>query len=495
MTQHLKKSIISIIFVMLISSILSCGSDDELSVMSGDYLPLDIGNSWVFTNSEDPDTQLTVSITGITALSDGRTATVVTAVEGDDEWDKGYVSKTAEGLLLAHSETDDLEGELFYIPTIKIGSRWEGDRGWAAEVVAREDVNTPAGRFKNCFRLNMLDDGDKFATLWLANNVGPVKLQEIETVGAGSVLSMQFSPDGQTLTSATRNGWITRWNVGTGKRLSLLALKNKEYIGGGASFSPDGAILATGSDDGTVHLWNVRTGEPQQTLIGHINEVHSVSFSPDGKTLASGGSDDTVRLWDVQTGKLRDTLIGHTDTVNSVSFSPDGTTLASGGGGGALLWDVGTGELRQMLRGWHFNSISFSPDGKTLASGSWGQVLLWDVQTGELRDIPVLWEVYFNSVSFSPDGKTLAGVTDGWEGWMYLWDVQTGELRVTVAEYGEDDVNSISFSPDGKTLASGNFDGTVRLWNVSTGQLLQTLEEPTWDEAGETIVLEKYIFR
>lgn len=114
---------------------MSCGGDDELAVMSKDYLPLDIGNSWIFINPEDSDTQITVFITGIKALSDGRTATVVIAVEDDDVGDKGYISKTADGLLLAHSEIDDLQGELFYIPTIKVGSRWEGDQGRQAEVV------------------------------------------------------------------------------------------------------------------------------------------------------------------------------------------------------------------------------------------------------------------------------------------------------------------------------------------------------------------------
>ena len=449
--KYFKNSIINVgIFITLIM-IISCGADDELSVMSEDYLPLDIGNSWVFINSENPDTQVTISITGITALSDGRTATVVTAVGDDDESDKGYVSKTADGLLLAHNEIDDLQGELFYIPDIKVGARWQGDRGREAEIVAREDVNTPAGRFQNCFRIDMLDDGDRFATVWLANNVGPVKLQEIENVDAGTVLCMWFSPDGQTLVSATDNGWIIRWDLNTGESSGVFKLELPRAWFGivWASFSPDGRTLAGGAGTDEISLWDARTGEHLRTLTAG----YRASFSPDGQMLAIRGR-DAIHLWDVNAGQA----------------------------------------LRALSRGWNFfvSSISFRPDGQMLAIGNTsGYIVLLDVSTGaflrEWRGHPD----YVYSVSFSSDGRTLASVGD--DG-VHIWDVGTGERLHTLIGH-TDAVRSVSFSSDGRTLASGNYDGRVHLWNVSTGELLRTLEEPTWEVVGETMVLEKYSVR
>jgi hypothetical protein len=249
------------------------------------------------------------------------------------------------------------------------------------------------------------------------------------------VCSVAFSPDGTLLVSAggsefapERNGGKTSaqvklWDIKAGKELGeLTGHTNKVFS---AVFSPDGETLATASADQTVRLWNVATRKQSAVLEGHTEAVWSVAFSTDGKTVASASADRTVRLWDTVTQQERGTLRGHEDEVRGVVLSPDGKTLASGSADWTVrLWDLTTQKERAVLKAHRgsVQSLAFSSDASTLATGSSDEtVKLWDVATGRERMTLRGHRSGISAVAFSPDDRTLAsaGIDDS----VRLWDL------------------------------------------------------------------------
>ena len=323
--------------------------------------------------------------------------------------------------------------------------------------------------------------------------VGLVNLWDVETrtvrttlVGhTDNVLSVSFSPAGNTLASGSEDRTARLWDVDSGEQIAILSghIRGVNRV----SFGRDDKTLASFShEDGNVHEWDVATGFPKFTISGHRSfgaspERKDVIFSPDGKTLASIGSNDgAIHLWDVATGRQRASLngcLGVGQYIRSVNFSPDGKTLASAGSDEMVrIWDVASGrEIAVLKHDRSVSSVSFSPDGKTFASQDRDQVRLWDVYTWTEKSVLSHFSLV-RSVSFSPDSRTLASTVSG-NNEVHLWDIDTGK-RIGALTGHTEWVASFSFSPDedSRILASGGVDGTVRLWNVDTMKETGSLE-------------------
>jgi WD40 repeat protein len=237
-----------------------------------------------------------------------------------------------------------------------------------------------------------------------------------------SIEAITFSPDSQTLATATRDvhsgkgRMIRLWQVPGGKEKKHFGDQAIQSLG----FSPDGKVLAAGNEAGTISLWEVASGKELRQLRGHEREVRSVVFSPDGKVLASCCFDGVILLWDPQSGKQRGRLggtaaAGHQPLhVMDVAFSPDGKMLASAetpfANGGQepwresiTLWELATGQMRLHLAGHQglVSTVAFAGDNRTLISGSSDTTaLVWDVtaplrprQAGSLsrKELETLW--------------------------------------------------------------------------------------------------------
>jgi WD40 repeat protein/serine/threonine protein kinase len=297
------------------------------------------------------------------------------------------------------------------------------------------------------------------------------------------VYSVAFSPDGQHLATATKDGFVRLWRAKTGQELRKWHAHEDNATC--LEFSPDSRYLASGGWDSKVKVWDVEkalrteVNEPL-LLLEHVGRVWSVAFRPqDGGRLASAGTTPDRKgeliVWDMRTGQ--DTLqLSNLTPFFCVQFSPDGQRLATAGGGAELvqLWDARSGQERLTVhdeKKGGVRGVAFSPDGHRLASVSGyvtvhpdGEVVVWDARTGE--------EIFrfrghvggLASVAFSPDGRRVASA--GLDQTVKLWDAVTGQEALTLRGHS-DVIHSVAFSADGHQLASACFDKSVRIWDAS----------------------------
>lgn len=325
-----------------------------------------------------------------------------------------------------------------------------------------------------------------------------------------------FSTDDKSL--LTFGSTASLWDISNGQKIRDFPF-DAGFPVTDATFSPNGNFLLTANRDGTAYLWDVKTGSEVRKFVGHTGSVFAVRFTPDNKYVLTGGGDSTVRMWDIETGQelrrftfsafvidievsadgkwmltnSRDEraqiwslhtsprlpLFDHEGVVTAATYSPSGRLILTAGtggkGGSARLWDSITGEKLRDFIGHTLDinyGAAFSHDGKYIVTGSWDTTIrLWDAQTGkELRQF-IGDPNFVNGVEFSPDDRYI--VSAGRNG-VRLWDAGTGE---EIRQFGELlGVYRATFSPDGKyilTSASSTDDGKARLWDAATGQLIR----------------------
>lgn len=305
-----------------------------------------------------------------------------------------------------------------------------------------------------------------------------------------------FSPDGNLIGTASRDGTARLWNI-EGKQLAALEGPSDSILFSadgtriltrapqelrlwdkagkllavipiqtdGVVFSPKGNRFVTRSKDGTARLFDAEGAEITM-LKGHTDWVVHVAYSQSGSQFVTTSDDKTARLWD-DDGKLLAILTGHTDSVFYASFSPDGSRITTDSFDKTVrLWD-GSGKAIAVLPGtkrWD-RGARFRPDGSHFVTASNDQAArLWDnngqavaVLAGHDGDVP--------EARFGPNGNRI--LTASTDGTARLWDSNGKALAVLD---GHADLPIVEFSPDGKHIVTSS-KGIARLWN-SDGKIL-----------------------
>jgi WD40 repeat protein len=311
--------------------------------------------------------------------------------------------------------------------------------------------------------------------LWPLNSLGEVVDHDFGTMDtwppyfqahSARAWSLDFSPDGSRLISASKDGNVRSWTSRKRTRQDIGETDDTNAI----TFVDGGNELFIAGNN-SIHIWDRQADEIRQIGAAFNESAQCVAVSPDGETCFTGHLEGIIRVWNCETGGLKKKLTGHEDTVDRIVFSPDGRLLATAGRDGmAKLWDAASAkQLAVFEMPPHCYDVAFSPNGRLLACWSEDDAMLFDVRSQIQLQLLQGHQSSAQCVTFSPDGRLLA--TGSHDRTIRLWNVATGEVKHVIAAHREK-IASLAFSPDGRTIASGDDTGTISFSHVETGQFL-----------------------
>src|SRR5215813_5834738 len=129
-------------------------------------------------------------------------------------------------------------------------------------------------------------------------------------------LGVAFSPTSQTLAyNENQVGDIVLWDIPSWQSKGHLKGHRSRVLS--LQFTPDGRTLVSGSKDRTVRLWDVGEGRERAAFTNYPVGVSGVRMSPDGKALALTASvgGQQITLQDTLSGTIIGQLRGHTRPV------------------------------------------------------------------------------------------------------------------------------------------------------------------------------------
>lgn len=260
-----------------------------------------------------------------------------------------------------------------------------------------------------------------------------LKIAKLFRDSSEQINNFDFSPNGETVVSSSKEGQISIYSCSKGTRLGTL--QSKKYGVDHIHFTRGKDMVVHGSTkvDDTIRYLDLRTNGYIRYFSGHTKKVASLCMSSVDDTFLSSSLDKTVRIWDTRSPNCQGLL--NTESRPVAAYSCDGLVFAVADSSKSVqLYDLRS-----------FDRASF-----------------------KIFDLPKMNNSDVTGIKFSPDGSMILVSTNG--GIVKLVDSWHGKPLETFSNYNRTGlVMEASFSLDSQYVLAGSTDGMLRIWKVDSG--------------------------
>jgi WD40 repeat protein len=305
-----------------------------------------------------------------------------------------------------------------------------------------------------------------------------------------------FTPDGEKLLLAVRDGVLRSYDLRTGVEVKLGQLADQPEM---IVITPDARFAIIAGSFGAITKWPL-DGGPAQIIAKVGRPPANMEISRDGKSLLVLRDVGSPEVMSLETGKSRmlapkatifaavadedwsrvvittarneaSVVVGDLTrplartekAIQRLAVSPNGDSVLVWDG--SIVWRVpfGGGKLEK-LADFVGQKLQFmwSPDQKTVAlAGDVPDVLLVDMATGKARELRGHTDSIY-TLQWSRDGRRVLTASD--DGSARVWSVFDG---TSISLRGHtDDVYRARFSSDETQVATSSLDGSARVWRI-----------------------------
>ena len=322
-----------------------------------------------------------------------------------------------------------------------------------------------------------------------------------------SILTVQFSPDGNLLCSGGGDATLRFWDMETDTPIDSKN-KNEENEENEDEdeedtqlhsawilcivFSPDGSILATGDVEGYFGIWDAVNYKPKisKTTKAHKKWITSISFKPlhlykdnEVTKFVSTGKDGYLKLWNATTGKIILSTLAHGQSITKTIWSGENIIYTCSEDQTVKIFDEELNHLQTLQGHSHWiNTMALNTE-YILRTGCFD----YDNIKGsdyyqfsekikklnfkeKISHAEKRYNLFKQKINSSE--KLVTGSDDNT---LMLWDrVQSSKPLIRMTGH-QGIVNDVKFSPNAFYLASASFDKCIKIWNANTGAFLFNL--------------------